>query len=484
MQGLWIWGISIGVTVLFILGVPIFLVIGFWVIGVSLIIDFTLANLGVTLFEGLNFYGLLALPLFILTGDLIKGSGIAKRLSDFAYSLLGWLRGGLGMASLGACGLFAAISGSNSATTATIGSIMHPEMTKGGYDKNFAAATVAAGGTVGIIIPPSIIFIVYGFLMNLSISDLFIGGLIPGLLMIIAMQLVCWMICQINGWGHLISIDIRRIIKTGIGAWIGFGAILLVIWGIYSGKFSPTEAAGVTAGFCTIVGLVFYPLYRFLHRAQVASDDLIARDAASTLKGDEVGKGNLAAEQYGGHTGYLERIIIPGFSIKDLPGLIIRSGQITGILAPLIAVSVVMQQILSLLGAKTYVTGIVGSLGGYYAVLFACMGIVLVAGTILESLPNTIIFAPILAPIAASFGINPIHFAVVFLIGDAIGFITPPYGLNLYVASGITGIPYFRLLYYTMPYFIALIAVWLLVALVPDLSTMLLVQQGAGVYQN
>ena len=157
--------------------------IGFWVIGVSLMIDFTLANLGVTLFEGLNFYGLLALPLFILTGDLIKGAGIAKRLSDFAYACLGWLRGGLAMASLGACGLFAAISGSNSATTATIGSIMHPEMTRGGYDRNFAAATVAAGGTVGIIIPPSIIFIVYGFLMNLSISDLFVGGLIPGMLM-------------------------------------------------------------------------------------------------------------------------------------------------------------------------------------------------------------------------------------------------------------------------------------------------------------
>jgi len=481
---MWIWIISAAVMMLFVLGVPIFLVIGFWVIGVSLAIDFTLANLGVTLFEGLNFYGLLALPLFILTGDLIKGAGIAKRLSDFAYSCLGWLRGGLGMAALGACGLFAAISGSNSATTATIGSIMHPEMSKGGYNKNFAAATVAAGGTVGIIIPPSIIFIVYGFLMNLSISDLFIGGLLPGMLMILAMQMVCWIICQSNGWGHLISIDIRRIVKTGIGAWIGFAAILLVIWGIYSGKFSPTEAAGVTSGFCTIVGLIFYPLYRFLHRGRMASDLSLSRDAAAALSSDMTGKGNVAAEQYSEQTGYIERFVIPGFSIGELPNLILRSGQITGILAPLIAISVVMQQILTLLGAKAFVTGIVGALGGYYAVLFACMGIVLLSGTILESLPNTIIFAPILAPIAASYGINPIHFAVVFLIGDAIGFITPPYGLNLYVASGITGIPYFRLLYYTMPYFVALAVVWLLVALIPELSTILLVQQGAGIYQQ
>ena len=485
MQTFWIILVSGVVTVFFAVGVPIFLVIGFWVIGVSLVIDFTLANLGVTLFEGLNFFGLLALPLFILTGDLIKGAGIAKRLSEVAYSILGWLRGGLGMASLGACGLFAAISGSNSATTATIGSIMHPEMTKGGYDRNFAAATVAAGGTVGIIIPPSIIFIVYGFLMNLSISDLFIGGLLPGMLMIVAMQFVCWLICQLNGWGHLISIDLRRIVKTAIGAWIGFAAIVLVIWGIYSGKFSPTEAAGVTAGFCTIVGLIFYPIYRYMHRDKPASAGHVEQEEVAALSAaDRAGRGNLAAEQYSESTGYLERIVIPGFSIRELPDLIMRSGQITGVLAPLIAISVVMQQILTLLGAKEFFTGFVGGMGGYYAVLFVCMGIVLLAGTILESLPNTIIFAPILAPIAAQFGIDPIHFAVVFLIGDAIGFITPPYGLNLYVASGITGIPYFRLLYYTMPYFIALSIVWLVVALVPDFSTILLVHEGAGTFQQ
>ncbi|MDH3581295.1 MAG: TRAP transporter large permease [Hyphomicrobiales bacterium] len=457
--------ISLGVTLMFILGVPIFLVIGFWVIGVSLVIDFTLANIGVTLYEGLNFFGLLALPLFILTGDLIKGAGIAKRLSDFAYSCLGWLRGGLGMAALGACGLFAAISGSNSATTATIGSIMHPEMKDGGYDTNFAAATVAAGGTVGIIIPPSIIFIVYGFLLNLSISDLFVGGLLPGLLMVLAMQITCWAICQINGWGDLISIQFLRIIKTGIGAWIGFGAILLVIWGIYSGKFSPTEAAGVTAGFCAIVGVVFYPLYRMLHKGESAE----ARERA---------------EEYSDDTGFLERAVVPGFHIKELPDLIMRSGQITGLLAPLIAVSVVMQQILSLLGAKAFVTAAIGGLGDYYAVLFACMALVLAAGTILESLPNTIILAPILAPIAAQTGVDPIHFAVVFLVGDAIGFITPPYGLNLYVASGITGIPYFRLLKYTLPYLLALVIVWLIIALVPELSTILLVHEGAGVFQH
>ncbi|MGF1594081.1 MAG: TRAP transporter large permease [Kiloniellaceae bacterium] len=460
MDGLWITLISIGVTGLFVLGVPIFLVIGFWVVGVSLVIDFTLANIGVTLYEGLNFFGLLALPLFILTGDLIKSAGIAKRLSDFAYSILGWLRGGLAMASLGACGLFAAISGSNSATTATIGSIMYPEMKEGGYNANFAAATAAAGGTVGIIIPPSIIFIVYGFLMNLSISDLFIGGLIPGCLMVIAMQAVCWYICHRNGWGHLIQFRLLRTLKMALGAWLGFFAILLVIWGIYTGAFSPTEAAGITAGFCMLAGLIMYPFAQRLLPPSGGSPGALPDDA-----------------------GAFQRLIIPGFSLTELPAIIMRSGQITGLLAPLIAVSVVMQQLLSLLGADAFVTEALSGLGGYYAVLLACMAIVLVAGTVLESLPNTIILAPILAPIAASIGVDPIHFAVIFLVGDAIGFITPPYGLNLYVASGITGIPYFRLLRYTLPYLGALMVAWLLIAFLPELSTILLVNKGAGVYQ-
>ena len=372
MQSVWIWLLSITVSVLFFLGVPIFLVIGFWVIGASVIIDFTLANLGVTLFEGLNFYGLLALPLFILTGDLIKGAGIAKRLSDFAYSCLGWLRGGLALAALGSCGLFAAISGSNSATTATIGSIMHPEMTKGGYDKNFSAATCAAGGTVGIIIPPSIIFIVYGFLMNLSISDLFIGGILPGAMMVAGMMIVCWGICQSNGWGHLIRIEAVRIIKTGIGAWIGFGVIILVIWGIYSGRFSPTEAAAVTAGVCTIVGLLFYPVYQHLNSSRTASAKLIAENEAAALSGDsttDIGVGYLAAEEYSERTGYFERLVIPGFSPKQLPDLIMRSGQITGVLAPLIAISIVMQQILSLLGAKAAITHM---MSGLAAIIRCC----------------------------------------------------------------------------------------------------------------
>lgn len=445
--------ISVGVTLLFMLGVPVFLVIGYWVIGMSFVLALPLLNIGAALADVFtDGFALLAMPLFILTGDLINRSGIARRLSDYAYACLGWIRGGLSMAALGACGLFAAISGSNSATTATIGSMLHPEMVKGGYDERFSAATAAAGGTVGIIIPPSIIFIVYGFLMNLPISELFVAGIIPGALMVLSMMLAAFLLSWRNKWGVLIGLSPTRIAKTALGAWLGFGAIGLVLWGIYTGKFSPTEAAGVTVGVCIIVGFICLPLYRMMNRRV----------------------DGIPEEQPVEQRGWLEMLVVQGFSPQELPSITMRSAQITGILAPLIAVSVVMQQILSVLGAQQVIGDFVTGMGGYYAVLFTAMAIVFVSGMVLESLPVTIIMAPILAPIAHEVGVEPVQFAVIFLVGASIGFITPPYGLNLYVASGVTGVPYFRLLPYTVPYLVALITVWIIVALVPGLSTALL----------
>ena len=440
--------ISLAVTIIFMLGVPVLLVIVYWVIGCSFVLGLTLDNLGNELLNVFNKgFALLAMPLFILTGDLINKSGIARRLSDFAYSCLGWLRGGLAMAAIGACGLFAAISGSNSATTATIGSMLHPEMVKGGYDERFSAATAAAGGTVGIIIPPSIIFIVYGFLMNLPISELFVAGIIPGILMVLGMMVTCFIVCSIHGWGILIKLSFMRVLKTAIGAWLGFFAIGLVLWGIYTGKFSPTEAAGVTVGFCIIVGLISYPLNK-----------LMGTHAETPIEDKSISS----------------MFVVEGFTALEIPSIVVRSAQITGILAPLIAVSAVMQQVLSTMGAQETIGNFVTSMGGYYPVLFTSMAMVFVAGMILESLPVTIILAPILAPIAASVGVDPIHFSVIFLVGASIGFITPPYGLNLYVASGVTGVPYFRLLPYSSLYLISLIAVWVLVALTPELALWLL----------
>jgi TRAP-type C4-dicarboxylate transport system permease large subunit len=203
----------------------------------------------------------------------------------------------------------------------------------------------------------------------------------------------------------------------------------------------------VTVGFCVLVGIVSYPLNKMMG----SSADLDVSEKST-----------------------LSMFVVEGFTLLNLPSIVSRSAQITGILVPLIAVSVAMQQVMSSLGAKDFIGDFVTGMGGYYAVLFTSMAIVFVTGMILESLPVTIILAPILAPIAASVGIDPIHFSVIFLVGASIGFITPPYGLNLYVASGVTGVPYFRLLRYSTMYLVALIAVWFLVALTPELALWLL----------
>ncbi len=464
--------ISLGATGLFMLGVPVFLVIGFWAIGCGFVIDQSITNVGQSAIDAFSKgNALLAMPLFILTGDLIAQSGIAKRLSNFAYAAMGWVRGGLGMATIAACGLFAAISGSNSATTATIGRMLHPELVKGGYDERFSAATSAAGGTVGIIIPPSIIFIVYGVLLTLPIQFLFIAGLIPGLLMVLAMQIACFLVARHNGWGHLFAFNIVRVLKTGLGAWLGFLTIGFVLTGIYSGWFGPTEAAGVTVGFCIMVGFISLPFSR------VYGDKREDEDALNRGVG--------------------QMVMVKGFSPLEIPRITFRSAQITGVLVPLIAISILMQQILSDMGATDAIGTFVTSFGDYIAdwverfwftaedpkarrefvlyftVLIISMLVVYITGMVLESLPVTIILAPILAPIAFSVGIDPIHFAVVFLVGASIGFITPPYGLNLYVASGVTGVPYFRLLKYTIPYLAALLFIWFVIAFVPTLSKVL-----------
>jgi C4-dicarboxylate transporter DctM subunit len=298
---------------------------------------------------------------------------------------------------------------------------------KDGYDAKFAAATAAAGGTVGIIIPPSIIFIVYGFMMNLSISDLFVAGILPGALMVISMMGVCWYASRRNGWGTITPLDWPRVFRSARRAYLGFFAIFIVIYGIYSGIFSPTEAAAITVGFCLVAGL------------------LLTRE----------------------------------IKWRALPDILLRSGQLTGMLAPMIAISIVMQQVFGLLGAAEAVASFVAWFGDSETiVLLVCMAIVMAAGCILESLPVTVIFAPILAPIAVAHGVDPIHFSVIFLVGAAIGFITPPFGLNLFVASGVTGIPYSKLVRFAMMYLGGLLVAWMLTAFVPWFSLALVPKVG------
>lgn len=404
----------------FIIGVPIVLCIAVWVTAAAFSFGDinALMNIGQTAFFGLASFAILAMPLFILTGDFIREGGIARAFTNFARAVFGSVRGCLAIATIVASGLFSAISGSNSATTATIGTMMLPEFKREKYDSSFAAATCASGGTVGIIIPPSVIFIIYGVLLNISVGDLFLGGIIPGTMMAAGMVIAAYVVSRKNSWGEKSSFSSRRVLQTAWESKYGFIVSIVTLGGIYTGAFSPTEAAAMAVIFCAFVGVVL------------------------TRK----------------------------LPVKNIFKVMSRSAEINGLLAPMIAFSIIMQQQLTLLGISDVMQSFLLSLGGKIQITVIMMLIILAAGIIMESLPNVIILAPIFAPIAMLMGFNPIHFGVVFVVGVAIGFITPPYGLNLFVASGISGIPYNMITRKVLWYVFALIFVWVIVTLFPQLS--------------
>jgi len=295
--------------------------------------------------------------------------------------------------------------------------MMHREMVKEGYAPGFSAATCASGGTVGIIIPPSVLFIVYGVLVSVSVGDLFIAGVLPGILMTTAMMACALIMARRNNWGttsHASSM--RGILINMWQAKHAFFAVVFAIGGIYLGVFSPTEAAGVTVAYLAI----------------------------ATVAGGSI-------------------------KLKEIPETMRGSAEVIGVLGPLIAFSVVLQQVFTFLGLDTKVQDVLSSLEGNN-LIYAIIAIIFVSGMILESLPNVIIWAPILAPLAIEAGFDAVHFGVIFMVGIAIGFITPPYGLNLFVASGITGIPFLTISRYVFPYVVGLLIVWMVVIAFPSLS--------------
>jgi len=417
-QDVAIWIITIITGLFFIVGVPIFLCVAFWATMASIAIDFTIQNIGITSYQGISSYALLAMPLFILTGDLIGAGGIAKKLSIMARRILAPLRGGLAMASIATCSLFAAISGSNSATVATIGRIMIPELTDQGYRGDFAAATVAAGGIVGILIPPSILMIVYAFSVNLSVLDLFKAGILPGTLVSIALMAAARYWCHKYDWGRPEPFIFKEVVRATWGAKLGIAAVVLILGIIYGGISSPTEASGIAAAYCLIAGV------------------LLTRE----------------------------------IKIKDIPAIFLSSGRVNGLLAPVVSVSIVLQQVFSILGVQDAVSQYIHTFESKYVIMGLMMLSIILAGAIMESISVCIILAPILAPIAVSIGMNPVHWGAAFIVGLSIGFITPPFGLDLFVASGITGIPYDKLIKWVPPYILFVLIAWIIIMMVPWLS--------------
>jgi len=404
----------------FVIGVPILLTFAFWGMGFALIVNPVLfRNMPVVAYRSLDTFALAAVPVFIAVGGLVNRLGFGGDIIDFSQSMVGSLPGSVGNTALLTSGIFSAITGSNTATTAAVGEALHGDMEEEGYDDKFAAATIAAGGVLGVIIPPSTMFILYGAIFGQSITELFLGGIIPGLLMIGGLITVCTYESVTKGYGkEEIPFSVRNVFTTGWRTKHAFITILILLGGIYAGLFVPSESAAVGMLYVIFAGII---------TAKVRS-------------------------------------------VRQLFDAFTFTIAIIGAIQPVYVVAIIVQQSLSYLGMADIVSGAILSLGWRPLIIGAMIVILLLSGSLFASVPNLVLTAPLLAPVAAELGYSPIMWGVIFIISDSIGFITPPYGLNLYIISSITGIDYIEVAIAGMKYLGILIAIWITFFIFPGLN--------------
>jgi C4-dicarboxylate transporter DctM subunit len=315
--------------------------------------------------------------------------------------------------------MFSAITGSNAATTASVGRALHPNLVSENYEEAYSAGMIASGGTVGVIFPPSLLLILYGVTFGVSVSDLFLAGAIPGLLMIGGLVATNTYLSSKRGYGtSSYDMSISNLFTSIWEAKIGIGTIVLLLGGIFAGVFTPSESASIAMLYIIVLGV----LLRRLN------------------------------------------------SVSDIIEPILSAVRLIGVLIPLVVMSIIIQQNLSFLGIRDVIAGTIMNLGSPYLIIPAMVIILLISGSVLASVPNMVLTAPLLAPVAFSLGLSPITWAIVFTMSDAIGFITPPYGLNLYVVSGITNIDYIEVARAALPFLVVLVFIWLTVFLFPEIN--------------
>ncbi len=413
----------ISLIVLIVLNVPIALSIGFasfiaiWTVG-----KVPLFLISQRMFSGCDSFPLLAIPLFMVAGGLMDRGGISKRLIDFATAFVGHVYGGLGIIAIMACMFFAAISGSAPATVVAIGSIMIPAMIQSGYDKSFSVALLAAAGTIGVVIPPSIPFVTYGVTMNSSIGKLFAAGMIPGILMGLSLMFVCYIISKKNGYRADAMERMGKWAALKESFWCLFMPII-ILGGIYGGVFTPTEAAGVACLYAMIIGLFVYKelnfkaLYECLHCAAVPSAMVMIIIACATAM-----------------------------------GWITTAEQIPQTVA-------------------SYMTGITES---RFIMLLMLNIFLLFVGCLMELNAAIILLGPILLPLLGQYHIDPLHFGVVMVVNLAVGLLTPPLGVNLFVANGLRrDVEFKSIIVRSFPMLMILFALILLLTYVPQVSLFL-----------
>ena len=371
------------------------------------------------MFGAINKFPLAAIPFFILAGNLMEAGGISRRLVEFAKSLVGGVQGGLPMACVLTCMIFAAVSGSSVATTFAIGAILVPALVKHGYPRSYAAALQATSAELGVIIPPSIPLILYGVSAEVSIGELFIAGFGPGLLISGALMLFVWVYCKCKGWGKTDGEGRMPLPRATLQAGWALLMPVIILGGIYGGVFTPTEASAVAVFYALLVGIGVYREIGLRDLAEVMRRSVISSAVIMFI----IANAGLFA------------FLLTRAGVPDAIGRWLEA--------------VLQSPALFLLGVNV-------------ALFFI--------GMFIETSAAIIVLAPILAPVAMHFGIDPVHFGMVMVVNLALGMVTPPFGVNLFAACTVARISLDRIVGHLLPFVLVILACLMVVTYVPALS--------------
>ena len=431
-----------------LIGVPIAVSLGLSsIIFLLLFSDASLGSVAQTLFNAFaGHFTLLAIPFFILASTFMSTGGVARRIIRFAIACVGHLHGGLAIAGVFACMLFAALSGSSPATVVAIGSIVIAGMVQVGYSKDFAAGIICNAGTLGILIPPSIVMVVYASAVDVSVGRMFLAGVIPGIVAGLMLMVGIYVVARVRNLPKQEKAGWHEVLVAGRDAGWGLFLIVIILGGIYGGVFTPTEAAAVAAVYAFVIANFVYKDMGPLKGAGDERLSLLSRPHS----------------------------LITAWVHPDTKRALLEAGRITIMLMFIIANALILKQVLTEEQIPQSVANAMLGVGfGPVVFLVIVNLILLIGGQFMEPSGLIVIVAPLVFPIAISLGIDPIHLGIIMVVNMEIGMITPPVGLNLFVTSGVAGMPMLRVVRAALPWLGILFVFLILVTYVPWLSTFL-----------